>query len=118
MMMIWVEHVACMGMMRNAYKMLVGKLDGKGPLRGPRRHRWDDNVELNLKEIGMEVVLDSSVSGLGLVAGLCEHGNETLGSITGREFLDYLSILLAPQKGLCSMELVMLLIYIDRFCAN
>jgi hypothetical protein len=37
-------------------------------------------------------------------AGCCEHGNEQLGSIKGGEFLDYVSVLLTPQKGLCSME--------------
>jgi hypothetical protein len=40
------------------------------------------------------------------VAGSCEHGNETSGSIKGREFLGYLSELLASQEGLCSMELI------------
>jgi hypothetical protein len=37
------------------------------------------------------------------VGGSCEHGNEPLGSIKGREFLEGLS---ASQAGLCSMELV------------
>jgi hypothetical protein len=40
------------------------------------------------------------------VAGSCEHGNEPLGSIKCREFLDQLSVLLASEEGLCSMELV------------
>jgi hypothetical protein len=40
------------------------------------------------------------------VAGSCEHGNEPSGSIKFGEFLDYLSLLLASQEGLCSMELV------------
>jgi hypothetical protein len=40
------------------------------------------------------------------VAGFCEHGNEPSGSIKGREFLDWLSVLLASQEGLCSMESV------------
>jgi hypothetical protein len=35
--------------------------------------------------------LDSSGSGCGPVAGSCEHGNETLRSIKGGEFLDYLN---------------------------
>jgi hypothetical protein len=30
--MVWVSHVAYMGEMRNAYKILVGKLEGKRPL--------------------------------------------------------------------------------------
>jgi hypothetical protein len=40
------------------------------------------------------------------VAGSCEHGNEPSGSIKCGEFLDWLSVLLASQEGLCSMELV------------
>jgi hypothetical protein len=40
------------------------------------------------------------------VAGSYEHGNEPSGSIKCREFLDRLSVLLAYQEGLCSMELV------------
>jgi hypothetical protein len=40
------------------------------------------------------------------VAGSCEHGNEPSGSITCGESLDQLSVLLASQEGLCSMELV------------
>jgi hypothetical protein len=40
------------------------------------------------------------------MAGFCEHGNEYSFSIKGGEFLDYLSILLAPQEGLCCMQVV------------
>jgi hypothetical protein len=40
------------------------------------------------------------------VAGFCVHGDEPSGSIKFGEFLDYLSVLLASQEGLCSMELV------------
>jgi hypothetical protein len=36
---------------RNAYKILVGKPEGKRPLRRPR-HRWADNIEMDLTEIG------------------------------------------------------------------
>jgi hypothetical protein len=35
---------------RNAYKVLVGKLEGKRPLRRPRR-RWRDNIKTSLREI-------------------------------------------------------------------
>jgi hypothetical protein len=48
-------------------------------------------------------VLNLSGSGWGPVAGSLEHGNEHLGSIKGREFLDYLSLLLASEDGLYSM---------------
>jgi hypothetical protein len=40
------------------------------------------------------------------VVSSCEHDNELSGSIKCSEFLDYLSVLLASQEGLCSMELV------------
>jgi hypothetical protein len=36
---------------RNAYRMLVGKPEGKRPLGRPRR-RWVDNINIDLKEIG------------------------------------------------------------------
>jgi hypothetical protein len=35
--MIWAGHVVGMGEKRNAYKLLVGKPEGKRPLRRPRR---------------------------------------------------------------------------------
>jgi len=35
----------------NAYKILVGKPEGKGPCRRPRR-RWEDNIRMDLREIG------------------------------------------------------------------
>jgi hypothetical protein len=34
-----------------AYRLLVGKPEGKGPLEGPRR-KWVDNNKMDLKEIG------------------------------------------------------------------
>jgi hypothetical protein len=43
----WVEHVACMGGMRNAYKILGRKPEGKRPVRRPR-HRWEDNIRMDL----------------------------------------------------------------------
>jgi hypothetical protein len=50
----WVGHVACMGEMRNTYKILVGKPEGKRPLRRPG-HDWED-IRLDLREIGWEVM--------------------------------------------------------------
>jgi hypothetical protein len=47
----WVGHVARMGEKRNAYKILVGKPEGKRPLGRPRR-RWEDNIRIDLREIG------------------------------------------------------------------
>jgi hypothetical protein len=47
----WAGLVARMGEKRNAYKILVGKPDGKRSLRRPRR-RWVDNIKMDLREIG------------------------------------------------------------------
>jgi hypothetical protein len=36
---------------RNAYRLLVGKSDGKKPLGRPR-HRWMDNIRMDFGEVG------------------------------------------------------------------
>jgi len=36
---------------RSAYRVLVGKPEGKGSLTRPR-YRWEDNIKVNLEEIG------------------------------------------------------------------
>jgi hypothetical protein len=35
------------------YRVLVGKPEGKRPLGRPRR-RWEDNIKMNLREIGID----------------------------------------------------------------
>jgi hypothetical protein len=40
-----------MGEKRNAYRILVGKPEGKRQLGRPRR-RWDNNIKMELREIG------------------------------------------------------------------
>ena len=40
----WAGHVARMGERRDAYRVLVGKREGRIPLGRPRR-RWEDNVK-------------------------------------------------------------------------
>jgi hypothetical protein len=40
-----------MGEVRQAYKILVEKPEGKRPLGRPRR-RWEDNIRRDLTEIG------------------------------------------------------------------
>jgi hypothetical protein len=44
-------HVARMGDKKNAYRLLVGKPQGRRPLRRPRR-RWLDNIRMDLVEVG------------------------------------------------------------------
>ena len=40
-----------MGERRGVYRILVGKPEGKRPLGRPR-HRWEDNIKMNLQEVG------------------------------------------------------------------
>jgi hypothetical protein len=44
-------HVALMGEGRGAYRILVGRPEGRRPLGRPRR-RWDDNIKMDLQELG------------------------------------------------------------------
>jgi hypothetical protein len=46
----WAGHVARIGEKRNAYRILVGKPEGKRPLRRPR-HRWVDDMKMDLRGI-------------------------------------------------------------------
>jgi hypothetical protein len=51
----WTGHAARMGEMRHVYKILVGKPERKRPL-GRRRRRWEDNIRMDPREIGLEGV--------------------------------------------------------------
>jgi hypothetical protein len=53
----WAGHVLHMGERRGAHSILVGKPEGKGPLGKPR-HRWEDNIKIDFKEVGWGHGLD------------------------------------------------------------
>jgi hypothetical protein len=44
-----------MGEMRNAFRLSVGKPEGKRPL-GRRSHRWDDNIRMDIMDIVEQIV--------------------------------------------------------------
>jgi hypothetical protein len=46
----WTGHVTRTKEKRNAYRILVGKPEGKRPLGRPRR-RWVDNIKMDLRKI-------------------------------------------------------------------
>ena len=79
------RHVACMGKRRGAYGVVVEKTEKR---RSPERlrRRWEDNIKMDLREVGWGHELDQSGLRQGQVAGCCECGNEP------------------SQEGLCSME--------------
>jgi hypothetical protein len=43
----WAGHAARLGEKMNAYRILVGKPEGKRPL-GRQTRRWEDNIEIYL----------------------------------------------------------------------
>jgi hypothetical protein len=47
----WAWHVARMGERTGVYRILVGKPERKRPL-GRRRLRWEDNIKIDLQEVG------------------------------------------------------------------
>jgi hypothetical protein len=47
----WAGYVARMGEVRGAY-IFVGRPEGRRPLGRPRR-RWEDNIKMDLREIGV-----------------------------------------------------------------
>jgi len=49
------SYVPLTGEMRNAYKILVAKPEGNRTLRRPK-HIWEDNIKMDIKEIGYESV--------------------------------------------------------------
>jgi hypothetical protein len=58
----WAGHVARMGEKRVAYRVLLGRPDRKRPLGRPRR-RWEDNIKMNIQEVGWGHGLDLAGSG-------------------------------------------------------
>jgi hypothetical protein len=50
----WAGHVARMRKRRSLYRFLVGKPEGKRPLWRPG-HRWEDNIKMDIQEVGMGV---------------------------------------------------------------
>jgi hypothetical protein len=75
-----VGHVARMEEWRCVYRVLVGRPEGKRPLGRPRR-RWESNIKMDLREILIHGTNWIRLGQESPVAGFCEHGNETSGSI-------------------------------------
>jgi len=51
----WVKHKACMNVMRNSYRILVKKPEGKRQPGGPK-HTREGNIKMDLKATGCEDV--------------------------------------------------------------
>jgi hypothetical protein len=69
------------GERKGLYRVLVGRSEGMKPLGRPR-HRWEDNIKMDLQEVGCGAWSGS----IWLSIGIC--GNEPSGSIKFGEFVD------------------------------
>jgi len=54
----WAGHGARLREWRGVYRILVGKPAGKRPIRRSRR-RWEDNIKMDLQEVGCGVTTGS-----------------------------------------------------------
>jgi hypothetical protein len=72
------RHVAHVGKMIDAYKIVTGKPGRKRP-PGKPKHSWEYNTDMDLKIQDTKVMCS------------CEHGTEPLGSIKGGECPEQLS---------------------------
>ena len=64
----WPGHVAHMGEGRVVHRVLVGKPEGKRPVGRPRC-RWEDNIKMDLQEVGCGVWTGSSWLRIGTGGG-------------------------------------------------
>jgi hypothetical protein len=65
----WAGHVALMGEGRGVYRVLAGRPEWKRPLGRPWR-RWEDNINLDLMEIGSMGRTGSGWLSIGCSGGL------------------------------------------------
>jgi hypothetical protein len=77
--------VARTGERKGAYRVLLGKPEGKRPLGRPRR-RWEDNIRWIFRKWDVGARTGSSWLRQGQVPGTCECSNEPSGSIKCSEF--------------------------------
>jgi hypothetical protein len=73
----WAGHVVRIRR-RGTYRDLVGKSEGRRPLGRPRR-RWEDNIKINIREIGWGAW--TGLIWLRIGTGSCEYGTEPSDSI-------------------------------------
>jgi hypothetical protein len=100
-----------MGEKRTAYKIVVGKPEGKGPLGRPRS-RWEDGIRMNLKEIGWRCKMDPVSSVQGLVEDPCDYGDEP--SVSGTTLVNNVTDMSLLNNATKVSKLVISIILITR----
>jgi hypothetical protein len=83
----WAKHAAQMAASRGAYRASAGKPEKRRPLGRPR-HRREDNIKMDLREVGWVARIGLIWLRIGTGGCSCECGNEPSGSLKCGEFLD------------------------------
>jgi hypothetical protein len=81
----WAGHVASLGGQERVHMVLAGRPEGKRPFGRPR-HRWEDNIKMDLQDVGWGSMDCADLARIGKVACSCESGNEPSGFIKCGEF--------------------------------
>ena len=76
----WTGHEARMEEISDAFKMLTGTPVEKRPLGKPR-HKWEDNIRIDLKQISVCTTVGLICLRIGLLESPCEYSIKPLGSI-------------------------------------
>jgi hypothetical protein len=77
----WAGHAECMGEGRTVYRVSIWRPERKKPLGRPRR-RWEDNIKMFLREIGIEGANWFWLAQNRVLWRVpCEHGDEPSGPI-------------------------------------
>jgi hypothetical protein len=72
---------------KDAYKIIVGRHEGKIPV-GKHSRGWKDNTKIDVQETEYEVMdWIKPVHNKSSTASCCIHGNEPSGSVTRKECL-------------------------------
>ena len=71
----WAGQIARMEQFRNSYRVLVGNPEGKISVVRSRR-RWEDNIKMDLRNVGCDAGDCIDLVKIGPMAGLCKSVNE------------------------------------------
>ena len=106
----WTEHEARTGEKWGAWKVLMGKPEGRRPLGRPRL-MWEDNIKTDLWKVWWAWTVSVWLR-IGTGGGLLSIRWWTFGFHKKKRISWVAEELLASQKGVCSMELVSNFVYI------
>jgi hypothetical protein len=84
----WTGHVTGVGEGRDVYRVFVGRPEGERPLGRPRR-RLEDNIKMDLREIGIDGANWIHLAQDSPMASFCEHCNDPSGSIRKQDIVLY-----------------------------